>query len=51
MNNRPNPNNNKNDKMKRRLMTILPYILIPLIMVGAISIAGKTAKEKSEKVE
>ncbi|MBR6531768.1 MAG: ATP-dependent zinc metalloprotease FtsH [Clostridia bacterium] len=32
-------------------MTFLPYILIPLIMVGAVTFAGKTAKEKTEKVE
>ncbi|MBR5262511.1 MAG: ATP-dependent zinc metalloprotease FtsH [Clostridia bacterium] len=37
--------------MKNRIMTILPYILIPLIMVGAITFAGKTAKDKTEKVE
>ena len=52
MNNSPNKNNNnKNDKLKRRIMTFLPYILIPLIMVGAITFAGKTAKAKSEKTE
>ncbi len=53
MNNSPNKNNknNKNDKLKNRLMTILPYILIPLVMIGAISIAGRTAKEKADKVE
>ena len=53
MNNSPNKNNknNKNDKMKRRIMTFLPYVLIPLIMVGSIAFAGKTAKDKTEKVE
>ncbi len=52
MNNSPNKNNNnKNDKLKRRIMTFLPYVLIPLIMVGAITFAGKTAKAKSEKTE
>ena len=52
MNNSPNKNNNnKNEKLKRRIMTFLPYILIPLIMVGAVTFAGKTAKEKTEKVE
>ena len=51
MNKSPNKNNKNNDKMKNRIMTILPYILIPLIMVGAITFAGKTAKDKTEKVE
>ncbi len=53
MNNSPNKNNknNKNDKMKSRIMTFLPYILIPLIMIGAITVAGKTAKDKADKVE
>lgn len=52
MNNSPNKNNNnKNDKLKRRIMTFLPYVLIPLIMVGAITFAGKTAKAKTEKIE
>ncbi len=50
MNNNPNKNN-KNDRIKKRIMTILPYILIPLVMVGAISIAGRSAKEKADKVE
>ncbi len=36
-----NPNNNKNGKKKkRRFLSFLPYILIPLIMFGAISIAS-----------
>lgn len=52
MNNSPNKNNgNKNDKMKRRIMTFLPYILIPLMMIVAIGIAGKTASERTDKVE
>ena len=52
MNNSPNKNNgNKNDQMKRRIMSYLPYILIPLMLVVAIGIAGKTASDRADKVE
>ncbi len=52
MNNSPNKNNgNKNDKMKRRLFALLPYIFIPLIMISSISfLLGNDAK-KDDKVE
>ena len=44
-----NPKNNKNGN-KRRIFTLLPYILIPLVMVFAISVATKNASQTAEKV-
>ena len=49
MNNKPN--NNKNKKPKKNILAFLPYVLIPLIMVGAISIAGNSSSKKADKVE
>ena len=44
--------NNKNDKPvkgKRRLLTLLPYILIPVMIIGGITLyAGTQTKEKLE---
>ncbi len=52
MNNSPNKNNgNKNDQRKKRIFTFLPYILIPLIMVGSIIFVSGPAAKKSDKVE
>ena len=44
-----NDKNNKNNK-KRKLTTLLPYILIPLIMVAAIGFTSKNATQNNEKV-
>jgi cell division protease FtsH len=44
-------NKNKNGKPKKRFLAFLPYVLIPLIMVGAISIAGDASSKKADKVE
>lgn len=46
-----NNKQNKNNKPKKRFLAFLPYVLIPLIMVGAISIAGGTSSKKADKVE
>ena len=46
-----NNNQNKNNKPKKRFLALLPYVLIPLIMVGAISIAGGASSKKADKVE
>ena len=46
-----NNKQNKNNKPKKRFLALLPYVLIPLIMVGAISIAGGTSSKKADKVE
>ena len=45
------PNNNKNGKKKNRILAFLPYILIPLIMFGAITIAGGDSLGKKDEVE
>ncbi len=49
MNNSPNKNNG--NKKKRRILAFLPYILIPLIMVGAIGIANGSLSKSEDKVE
>ncbi len=47
-----NPNNNKNGRPnKKRIFAFLPYILIPLIMFGAISLASGTMDTGKDKVE
>ncbi len=47
-----NPNNNKNGKPnKKRIFAFLPYILIPLIMFGAISLASGSMDTGKDKVE
>ena len=47
-----NPNNNKNRKPnKKRIFAFLPYILIPLIMFGAISLANGGMETGKDKVE
>lgn len=48
MNNNQNQNNNRNKK--KRLLTLLPYVLIPLIMVFGISVATKNASQTAEKI-
>ncbi len=46
------PNNNKNgNKKKRNFLAFLPYILIPLIMFGAINLASSRGANGSEKTE
>ena len=47
MNNTPN----KNNKKKNRIFAILPYILIPLVMVGSIAFASRNAQNQEDKVE
>ena len=42
---------NRNNKKKNRIFAILPYILIPLIMVGSIAFASRNAQKKADKVE
>ncbi|MEE0980721.1 MAG: ATP-dependent zinc metalloprotease FtsH [Acutalibacteraceae bacterium] len=50
MNNKPN--NQKNGKPnKKRIFAFLPYILIPLIMFGAISLASGGMENGKDKVE
>lgn len=49
MNTNPNNNKNSNDK-KRKLMTLLPYIIIPLVMVFAISFASKNSSQGNDKL-
>ena len=50
MNNKPN--NQKNEKPnKKRIFAFLPYILIPLIMFGAISLASGGMENGKDKVE
>jgi hypothetical protein len=46
------PNNQKNGKPnKKRIFAFLPYILIPLIMFGAISLASGGMENGKDKVE
>lgn len=48
MNNGPKNNNNKK---KNRIFAILPYIIIPLIMVGAITFASQNSQKQEDKLE